>query len=70
MKHEKFAVTGMTCSACSARVEQSVAKLPGIQDAAVDLDNKSAQIQLSQPVADDVFRVAVNVAGSVLAGIQ
>lgn len=31
MRKEQFDITGMTCSACSARMEKSVAKLPGIQ---------------------------------------
>ena len=34
---EKFNVTGMTCAACSARVEKSVAALPGTQQVAVNL---------------------------------
>ncbi len=34
---QKFDVTGMTCSACSARVESVTAKLPGVKSAAVNL---------------------------------
>lgn len=34
---EKFNVTGMTCSACSAHVEKSVGKLPGVQSVNVNL---------------------------------
>ena len=30
MKKEKYIVTGMTCSACSSRVEKAVSKLEGI----------------------------------------
>ena len=30
LKKEQFDVTGMTCSACSARIEKSVSKLPGV----------------------------------------
>ena len=37
MRKEQFDITGMTCSACSARVEKSVAKLPGIQEVSVNL---------------------------------
>ena len=33
----KFDVTGMTCSACSARVESVTGKLPGVKSAAVNL---------------------------------
>jgi len=34
---QKFDVTGMTCSACSARVENVTGKLPGVKSAAVNL---------------------------------
>lgn len=37
LQKEQFDITGMTCSACSARVEKSVSKLPGIQEVAVNL---------------------------------
>ena len=30
MREEKFDITGMTCSACSARVEKATAKLDGM----------------------------------------
>ena len=34
---QKFDVTGMTCSACSAHVEKSVSKLEGVQCVNVNL---------------------------------
>lgn len=34
---EHFNITGMSCSACSAHVEKSVAKLPGIKNVTVNL---------------------------------
>ena len=34
---QKFEITGMTCSACSARVEKVTGKLPGVKSAAVNL---------------------------------
>lgn len=34
---EKYDVTGMTCAACSARVEKSVSALPGVQQCSVNL---------------------------------
>ena len=37
MKQDKFAVTGMTCAACSAHVEKSVGQLEGVESAAVNL---------------------------------
>lgn len=43
MKKEKFAVTGMTCSACSSRVEKSVSSLDGISVCDVNLLTGSMQ---------------------------
>ena len=37
MKKENFIVTGMTCAACSARVERAVKKLAQVQDVSVNL---------------------------------
>ena len=37
MKKKKFVITGMTCSACSAHVENSVKKLPGTDKVSVNL---------------------------------
>lgn len=34
---QKFSVTGMTCSACSAHVDKAVRKLPGVSDVNVNL---------------------------------
>ena len=53
MQKEKYLITGMTCSACSARVQRAVDKLPGVHEAVVNLLTNSMQIaydeeQLSQ----------------------
>ncbi|GER38870.1 copper-transporting atpase p-type [Striga asiatica] len=39
-----FTVTGMTCSACSGAVETAVRRLPGINEAAVDVLNHRALV--------------------------
>ena len=43
-KKENFNVTGMTCSACSSRVEKAVAKLDGATSVAVNLLTNSMQV--------------------------
>ena len=45
---EKFDVTGMTCSACSSRVEKCVAKLPGVENASVNLLTNSMQVEYDE----------------------
>ena len=37
MRKEQFHITGMSCSACSSRVEGCVVKLPGVKDVSVNL---------------------------------
>lgn len=41
----KFDVTGMTCAACSARVEVAIRRLPGVSDVAVGLLTNSARVE-------------------------
>ena len=36
---QKFNVTGMTCSACSAAIEKKVGKINGVKNATVNLLN-------------------------------
>ena len=45
---ENFDVTGMTCSACSARVEKCVAKLPGADKVTVNLLTNSMQVEYDE----------------------
>lgn len=48
MRKEKFDVTGMTCSACSSRVEKAVSKLPGIEEVSVNLLTNSMQVSFNE----------------------
>ena len=41
MTKQKFEITGMTCTACSAHVERAVRKLPGVESADVSLMTNS-----------------------------
>lgn len=48
MRKEQFAITGMTCSACSARVEKSVRSLQGIQEVSVNLLKNSMVVSFDE----------------------
>ena len=50
MKKEKFDVTGMTCSACSSRVEKCVSKLSGAEKVSVNLLTNSMQVEYDENV--------------------
>ena len=47
---QKFNVTGMTCSACSAHVEKAVSRLDGVQKAEVSLMTNSMTVQYDEDV--------------------
>ena len=55
-------VEGMSCGHCSARVEQALNAIDGVT-AAVDLEAKTATLQLASEVPDETLRKAVEDAG-------
>lgn len=48
MKKQQFTITGMTCSACSARVEKAVTKVDGTKDVSVNLLTNSMQLEYDE----------------------
>ncbi len=56
-----FNVTGMTCAACSARVETAIRRLPGVANVAVGLLTNSARVEGN--VAPEAVVAAVERAG-------
>ena len=42
---QRYTVTGMTCAACSARVEKAVRKVPGVSDCSVSLLTNSMGVE-------------------------
>ena len=52
MNKEKFDITGMTCSACSTRVEQCVRKLPGVSEVSVNLLKNSMVVSYDEHSLD------------------
>jgi len=45
-------VSGMTCASCAGRVERALRKVPGVQDASVNLASEQARVQLAAPSGD------------------
>ena len=50
MRKERFDITGMTCSACSARVEKAVSGLDGVTEANVNLLKNSMSVSFDEGV--------------------
>lgn len=64
MKKELFAVTGMTCSACSGRVQRAVAALDGVRDANVNLLKNTMAVSFDEAMTSpDAIVAAVTSAG-------
>ena len=45
MKMDQYNVTGMSCAACSARVEKAVSKVPGVTACTVSLLTNSMGVE-------------------------
>lgn len=64
MMTEQFAVTGMTCAACSAHVEKAVSRLSGVQSAPVNLMLGSMTVTYNEKaVTESDIIAAVKAAG-------
>ena len=48
---EQYAVTGMSCAACSARVEKAVSAVPGVSSVSVSLLTNSMGVEGSADAA-------------------
>lgn len=61
---QKFDVTGMSCSACSAHVEKAVSKVPGVDKVQVNLLQNSMVVEYEEGASDaDMIIHAVEEAG-------
>src|SRR5699024_8691644 len=44
VEKEEFDITGMTCAACSSRIEKELNKMTGVEQATVNLEPESEQV--------------------------
>ena len=56
---QTFDVTGMTCAACSARVEKATRAVPGVADVAVNLLKNSMDVAFDDGVEPSAVTAAV-----------
>ena len=54
---EQYSVTGMSCAACSARVEKAVSRVPGVTSCAVSLLTNSMGVEGSASQQDIIKAV-------------
>ena len=56
----KFNVTGMTCAACSARVEKVTKAVPGVEKCEVNLLAGTMQVEAAADVSEEILRAVRN----------
>jgi len=59
---KKMLIAGMTCNHCSMRVQKSLNELDSVH-AVVDLATKTATVESSKDIGNDVLKKAVEQAG-------
>lgn len=60
---QNYNITGMTCNGCRTHVEETLNQVEGVQKAEVDLENKSAQIQMHKHIEIGKLRTALQEGG-------
>ena len=63
MAEKAYTVKGMTCDHCVRSVTQEVAKVPGVNDVAVDLSSGRMTVQSATDLDDAAVEAAVEEAG-------
>ena len=56
-------IEGMMCDHCVMHVQKALAAIPGVQEVAVSLENKSAKVRLDPDVSDETVITAIEEAG-------
>jgi Cu+-exporting ATPase len=63
IREHSLSIRDMSCAACVARVERSLAKVPGVTEASVNLATEVATVRADGSVTRDMLRAAVEKAG-------
>lgn len=63
-------IEGMSCNHCKMRVENTLGALDGVVSAVVNLEEKSAVVELSAEVSDELLKESVEDAGYDVVSIE
>jgi len=58
-----FHVSGMHCASCAANIQRALAKVPGVQEAAVNYANEQATVKMSQDTSTTALEKSVKKLG-------
>ena len=62
-ENEKYQITGMSCAACSARVDKAIRRLDGVREVSVNLLTNSMLVSYEAPLSPEAICAAVEQAG-------
>ncbi len=62
MSHN-YPISGMTCNGCRSHVEQTLAKVEGVKQVHVDLENAEAEIEMNHHIPLETFQEALKLDG-------
>ena len=60
---KKLIIEGMSCRHCVSHVTEALEDIPGVESVTVDLENMSAEVELSRDISEEEFRFAIENAG-------
>ena len=63
-------VEGMMCAHCEARVKKALEAVPGVESAVADHTAGTAVVLLSEPVADETLKAAVEAQDYSVPGVE
>lgn len=67
---KKILIEGMSCGHCVNHVKEALSELNGVSSVDVNLDSKSAVIEVTEAVKDADIKFAVEDAGYDVVGIE
>lgn len=56
-------IEGMSCMHCVGRVKNALEEMEGVKEVTVDLEGKSATINLEKDIEDDILKEKIEDAG-------
>ncbi len=60
---QNFTVSDMSCQHCANAITQEVAKLPGVHNVVVDLQQQQVRVDADEQVATEAILASINAAG-------
>ena len=59
----QYSITGMSCGGCSNHVQQTLSKVNGVTKVEVNLQKKSARIEMDKQISLETFETALKAGG-------